>query len=167
MIPTIETERLRLRRWEVRDFEPFAALRTNETHMAHVIGGASSREQAWEEFCAVSGQWALRGYGEFLVAERETDNAVGFAGLWHPLDLDEPELCWSLFPGNTGKGYATESTEAVRAWAGKDLGLPPLMSFIHPDNTASLAVADRLGATLEGKTEFRGAQRLLYRHRAT
>ena len=42
---------------------------------------------------------------------------------------------------------------------------PPLFSFVHPDNTPSRKLAERLGAVLEGDTEFRGQPRLIYRHR--
>ena len=165
MIPTIETERLRLRGWFPADFKPYADLRTNADLMAHVIDGPKTQEEAWEEFCEIPVHWTMHGFGLFLVAGGESDHAIGFAGLSLPSDLTEPELCWSLFPGNTGKGYATEAALAARNWASQSLGLPPLMSFIHPDNTASLAVADRLGATLMVETEYRGMPRLLYRHR--
>lgn len=163
MTPTIETERLRLRGWEMRDFEAYAALRTN-AELQRYIRGAVSRDVAWSDFCACAGEWALSGLGVFLVAERESDAAVGYAGLWFPPDLAEPELCWSLFPGNTGRGYATEAARAARAWAYDAHGLAPLMSFIHPDNEASKAVAQRLGARLERETTLRGMPRLLYRH---
>ena len=163
MIPTVETERLRLRGWEMKDFEPFAALRASAELQKHT-GGPRTRAQAWEDFCASPGQWAIRGFGVFLAADRRTGIAVGYAGLWFPPDIEEPELCWSLFPGHTGKGYATEAAAAARRWAYEERGLPPLMSFVHPDNHASRAVAERLGATLERETTLRGAPRLFYRH---
>ena len=90
---------------------------------------------------------------------------VGWAGLWHPIFLDEPELAWSLFPAAQGRGYATEAATRVMRWAAADLDLPPLFSFVHPDNMPSRKLAERLGATLEGETIFRGQPRLIYRHR--
>lgn len=163
MIPTIETERLRLRGWRMQDFEPYAALSTN-AELQRYVGGPQTRMQAWESFCARAGEWALRGSGVFLVAEKQTDRAVGFTGLWYPPDLAEPELCWSLFPGNTGMGYATEAATEARRWAYETLRQEPLMSFVHPDNQPSIAVAERIGATLECETTLRGNPRLLYRH---
>ncbi len=110
------------------------------------------------------GFWTFRGYGTFAVADIASDEALGFAGLWHPPDLDEPELCWSLFPDAEGRGYATEAALGARDWAYKALGLPPLMSFIHPDNAPSQSVASRLGATFKRNTSLRGSPRLVYRH---
>ena len=163
MIPTIETDRLRLRHWEMKDFEAYAALRTSAA-LQRYVGGPVSKEKAWEDFCAAPGQWALRGYGLFLVAEKNSDAAAGFAGLWYPPDIAEPELCWSLFPGHTRKGYAAEAAAEAKRWANEELGLPALMSFVHPENHASQKVAERLGAKFIEKTTLRGSPRFFYRH---
>ena len=134
MIPVIETTRLRLREWRLSDFDAYAALRTDADLQRH-SGGARTPAQAWEEFCAAPGQWALLGHGVFLVADRAHDTPLGFAGLWHPPDLHEPELCWSLFPGNTGRGYATEAAAAALRWCFDEGGLPA--RWLSPASTIS------------------------------
>jgi RimJ/RimL family protein N-acetyltransferase len=91
---------------------------------------------------------------------------IGWVGLWHPIHLDEPELAWTVFSEAQGKGFATEAARRVMQWAYRDLGLPPLFSFVHPDNTPSRALAERLGATIEGETIHRNQPRLVYRHRS-
>ena len=164
MIPTVETDRLRLREWRFEDFDAYLALTTNAELQKYVVGGPKSKAQAWDAFCAIAGQWVYRGVGIFLAADRKTDRAVGFAGLWYPVDLEDPELCWSLFPGHTGRGYATEAAGAARSWAYKERQIRRLVSYIHPRNKASCAVAERLGAKLESRTTMRGEERLLYRH---
>lgn len=163
MIPVIETERLRLRGWKERDFPAYASFRL-DPHSQVFAGGAVSSALAWDDFCADLGVWVLRGYGIFAIARGDDDIAIGYTGLWFPPELDEPELCWSLFPSKTGHGYATEAAMAARAWAYETLSLEPLMSFVHPENLASRAVAERLGAVLEGETLLRGAPRFIYRH---
>ncbi len=55
MIPTIETERLRLRGWRLEDFNAYVTLATN-VNLQKYVGGSKSREQAWDDFCAVTGQ---------------------------------------------------------------------------------------------------------------
>lgn len=164
MIPTIETERLRLREWRITDFDAYASLKTNAELQRYVLGGAKSKEEAWDDFCAVSGQWVLRKVGIFLVADRKTDEPRGFSGLWYPLDIEVPELCWSLFPGNVGKGYATEAAIAARHWVYENSRYHQLVSYIHPDNAASCAVAKRLGARLQSRTKLYGEARLLFIH---
>ncbi|RKZ90463.1 MAG: N-acetyltransferase [Gammaproteobacteria bacterium] len=164
MIPTIETERLRLREWRINDFDGYLALTTNTELQRYVLGGAKSKQQAWDDFCAISGQWVLRGVGIFLIADRKTDKARGFTGLWFPLDQEVPELCWSLFPGNMGKGYATEAAIAARQWVYENRQYHQLVSYIHPDNVASCVVAERLGAKLKSRIKLYGEDRLLFLH---
>lgn len=162
-IPVIETERLRLRGWEERDFSAYAGFRADPEFQAF-FGGTMTSAEAWERFCSHLGVWVLRGYGFFAIADRTSDDAIGLTGLWFPLEIDEPELSWSLFPGRTGHGYATEAATAARAWAYETFDMQPLMSFVHPDNIASKAVAARLGAVFEKETMLYGVPRHLYRH---
>lgn len=162
-IPVIETERLRLRGWEERDFPAYAMLRADADSQAYV-GPVMTRSQAWDRFCLDLGVWALRGYGIFAIADKASDEAIGYSGIWYPLYFDEPELSWSLFPGRRGRGYATEAAGAARSWAYRALNLPPLMSLIVPENLASKAVAQRLRAVFEKETMLDGESRHLYRH---
>lgn len=164
MIPELETERLRLRGWRLEDFDAYAHFAGDTALNAH-RGGAVDRVHAWNEFCAISGQWTMRGVGMFAAEDKASGSVVGYAGLWFPDDLPEPELCWSLYARFHGRGYATEAAHAVQCWAHQARALPPLMSFVHPGNVASQRVAERLGATLDAHTEFRGSPRLLFRHR--
>ena len=164
IIPTIETERLRLREWRISDFDGFLALKTDKELQKYYLGGTRSKEQAWDDFCVISGQWVLRGVGIFLIADRKTDEAIGFTGFWFPLDQDVPELCWALFPGNMGKGYATEAAIAARKWVYERRSFSRLVSYIHPDNKTSCAVAERLGAKLKSRTKLYGEDRLVYLH---
>jgi len=163
---TIETARLLLRPWRPDDFEPLANLLADGVaNRYRGPGRVLTRAEAWSFFCEKVGEWHLRGTGEFAI-ERKADGAlIGWAGLWHPIQLDEPELAWSLFPEAQGNGFATEAAERALRWAVDDPWLPPLFSFVHPDNDPSRRLAERLGATLERETIFRGEPRLFYRHR--
>jgi len=163
MAPKLETERLSLRAWRKNDFAPYAQFCADENMMTYV-GGTKSLAEAWTNFCAMIGEWSVRGMGTFAVEERASGATAGYAGLWFPIDLEEPELCWSLFQGFHGKGYAQEAARRVQVWAAEELGLPPLMNFAHPGNVASHKVARRLGATCLGETILRGAPRLFFRH---
>ena len=164
MIPTIETERLRLREWRITDFDGYAAFKANSELQKYVLGGAKRKEEVWDDFCAISGQWVLRGVGCFLIADKKSDEPIGFTGLWYPVEIEVPELCWSLFPGNIGSGYATEAATAARQWVYENRPYHKLVSYIHPGNSASCAVAERLGAKLKCTTTLYGKQRLLFIH---
>ncbi|TKT83053.1 GNAT family N-acetyltransferase [Aquamicrobium sp. LC103] len=162
-MPVLETERLSLRGWRKDDFAAYAAFCADEDRVRY-IGGAKNEYQAWTAFAAMAGEWLLNGYGLFAVEERQEGRIVGYAGLWHPPYIDEPELAWGLYAGFEGRGYAAEAARAARDWAAEALGLPPLMSFVHPENLPSQAVAKRLGAAPMPPTTLRGEPRLQFRH---
>lgn len=166
MVVELDTKRLVLRQWRLDDFEHLAAfLADGEANRHRGPGRAMTREESWQFLCERTGEWRLRGTGEFALERKDTGDLIGWCGLWHPIQLDEPELSWSLFPATQGQGFATEAADRVMRWAALELGRPPLFSFVHPDNWPSRRLAERLGATLEAETTFRGQPRLIYRHR--
>ena len=77
----------------------------------------------------------------------------------------EKELGWQLYEGQEGRGYATEAAMALRDWATRALRLDGLVSYVHPENVASAAVAERLGATLDPNAPKPNPGALVYRYR--
>ena len=163
MTAELTTDRLSLRQWRIDDFPAYAEFYADADNTRY-INGALSRIDSWNGFCAMIGQWLVRGMGVFAIEERSSCELSGYVGLWYPIDIDEPELCWGLFSNARGKGFATEAAYAVQRWTHEALNLPPLMSFVHPDNIASQNVAKRLGARELGPQELRGMPRLVFRH---
>ena len=163
MIPTLESERLILRGWRKEDFPAYAAFAA-DSERTRYIGGPREEWQAWTAFAAMAGEWSLNGYGLFALVLKDREGAAGYAGLWHPFYLGEPELAWGLYAGFDGHGYATEAARCVQILAARDLGLPPLMSFVHPENLPSQAVVSRLGASPLPPTTLRSEPRLQFRH---
>ena len=148
-IPTIETERLRLRAPAARDFEAFAAFRGSAR--SAYAGGPFTREEAFNQFCALTGHWAFRGYGRWIAADRQTDAALGLIGLFYPEGWLDPEIAWALLSeDDEGKGLASEGALASRAYAYDVLGWKTVVSLVGPRNSGSAALAARLGATREG-----------------
>ncbi|HUS97013.1 MAG TPA: GNAT family N-acetyltransferase [Hyphomicrobiaceae bacterium] len=165
VIPALATDRLNLRHWQRQDFEPLAAfLADGHANRYRGPARALSLSESWNYLCETIGQWQLRGYGIFAIEQRATGVLAGWSGLWHPIELPEPELAWTLFPSAQGKGLATEAARCVQHWAARDLQLPSLFSFVHPQNKPSRRLAERLGAVIEKETEFRSQPRLVYRH---
>ena len=147
-IPTVETARLRMRAPRLDDFEAHAAFRASAR--AQAVGGPYPRSTSFDHLAAIVGQWQLRGYGRWLVADRETDAPLGIVGLFHPEDWPEPEIGWSLYDGAEGRGIGFEAAQAARAFAYDSLGWTTVASLIAPDNLRSIALARRLGAEPDG-----------------
>ena len=150
-IPTLETARLRLRAPVLSDFEAYAAFRASPR--TEIIGGPYDRMTAWSQLGEIVGHWQLRGYGRWMIADRDSDAPLGITGIFHPEGWPEPELAWSVFDHAEGRGIAGEAALAARDWAYRTLGWTRLISAIGPANTRSRALAERLGCTLENTWE--------------
>jgi ribosomal-protein-alanine N-acetyltransferase len=147
-IPTLETERLRLRAPRAADLPAYTEFRTSER--SRFVGGPFSAAQAEQQLWAIAGQWAILGFGRWMVADRATDAPLGIVGIFHPNLWPEPELAWSIFAPAEGRGIAFEAAQAARAHAYDTLGMAPLISCVAPENARSLALVKRMGATPEG-----------------
>lgn len=160
---TLSTERLTIRMPRESDFPAVEAFMKSDR--TQFIGGkVPDQFAAWRAFLGNFGHWALRGYGFFTVDETATGQPVGRIGLVNHVMWPEPEIGWHMFDGHEGKGFALEAALRIRDWAWTDLGLGPLISQIHPDNTRSRRLAERMGAVLERETTLLGNACLLYRH---
>lgn len=148
MIPTLTAGRLTLRPPRLSDFDAFAAFRAGP-QMAH-LGGPEDRATAWHHLTAIAGQWALRGYGRWIVTLTGADAPLGVVGLHHPDDWPEAELGWSVFAEAQGRGIAHEAALAARDHAYGALGRTTLVSLIAEGNVRSEALARRLGARPDG-----------------
>lgn len=157
-IPTVTTERLRLRAFQAGDLDAYAAMQANPEVMRFLVDGRThSRVEVWRTMAGFLGSWPLRGFGMWACEKLESGRFMGSIGIFQPLDWPEPELAYSLDRPFWGQGFATEAATAARDWLFGHFPLARLASFIRPDNLASIRVAQRLGAACEDTVELRGA----------
>lgn len=147
-IPMIETERLRLRLPKPSDLEAHYAFRASKRSIG--VGGPFDEASSFHHLESIVGQWQMRGYGRWMVADRATDEPYGVVGIYHPLEWPEPEIGWSIYQNAEGRGIAHEAAIASRAYAYDTLGWTRIVSLIVDDNTRSIALAERLGCTMDG-----------------
>jgi RimJ/RimL family protein N-acetyltransferase len=148
----VTTAGLRLARWEVERHTPgLIAINSVPAAVEFLNDGIpytadESRRQS-ERFAT---HWATHGFG--LWAVEHDDDVLGFTGLSHPLWFPryavEVEVGWRLHPRAWGHGYATEAAQAALA-AATHLHLDRIVATIDPANIRSIAVATRLGMTLD------------------
>ncbi|MBS0125813.1 GNAT family N-acetyltransferase [Thetidibacter halocola] len=148
MIPTLTTDRLILRAPVMEDAAPLAAYLQGPR--SATVGGPFPAGEAFDRLCALLGHWNLRGYGRWIVADRDSNAALGIVGPYFPMDWPEPEIAWTVFDAAEGRGIAHEAALAARDYARAELGWHHPMSAISPSNTRSAALARRLGCTPEG-----------------
>jgi len=95
---------------------------------------------------------APTGGGLWCIRSRAATDFLGLVLLLYTDDHTEVEFGYRLLPKFWGRGYATEAGRAVVNHAFGDLGLTALCAIIHPDNTASSTVAEKLGFAQKGHT---------------
>jgi RimJ/RimL family protein N-acetyltransferase len=157
-IPTLTTERLRLRAFKAGDLDAYAAMQANPEVMRYLVTGrTATRTEVWRTMATSLGAWALRGYGMWACEKIGGGAFVGSIGILEPLDWPEPEIAYSLDRPYWGQGFATEAARAARDWLFQHFPLSRAASFIRPDNHASKRVAERLGAVCERMCELRGS----------
>lgn len=162
-IPTLTTHRLILRTPKIEDWPILEPIW--RTQRGRFIGGPFNEEDAWLDFTQAAAAWVLRGVGFWTVTRRSDAQVLGIAGLGQEPRDPELEFGWLFTEAAEGHGYATEATRALRTHFFAQ-GFESLVSCIHPGNTRSIALAERLGAKPDAQAPRSDATALIYRHTA-
>ena len=141
----LETSRLVLRVPRLDDLEPWAAMMM-DADAAQFLGGVSPRSVTWRALMSMIGAWHACGFAMFSVYEKGTGRWVGRLGPWMPDGWPGPEVGWAIVRDCWGRGYAPEGAIAATNWAFDNLGWTRVIHSIDPANTASQAVARKLGS---------------------
>jgi RimJ/RimL family protein N-acetyltransferase len=164
-IPTITTDRLRLRGFEERDFPAYRAMVADPEVMRFLGDGRPLGEiEAWRQLAQILGHWLLRGFGLWAVEEKVSGKLVGRVGLLEPSGWPGFEVAYTIARPSWHQGYARESAQAALEYARTVLGRTDIISIIRPDNAASIRVATGLGAHRTHSVEFFGASSDIYRY---
>lgn len=168
--PVLETARLRLRGHTVEDFAHSAALWADPIVTRYIGGRPFNKEEVWARLLRYPGLWALMGFGYWLVEEKATGRFIGEIGFgdfkrdMEPSLVGRPEAGWVLASACHGQGFGSEAVKAILAWGDIHLSTlaltnPRPVCIIHPENSASLRVAEKCG--------FRETLRTTYKDQPT
>jgi RimJ/RimL family protein N-acetyltransferase len=108
------------------------------------------------------------GFGYWAIEEKETHNFVGELGFAdyrreiEPSIKGMPELGWALASTVHGKGYATEAVRAVLAWGDAHFSAARTVSIIHPENLASIRVAEKCGYKELQRSTYKGHATIIF-----
>ncbi|HEY7850046.1 MAG TPA: GNAT family protein [Ktedonobacterales bacterium] len=150
---TLETARLRLRRFRDDDLEPFMAYR-NDPDVA--------RYQSWESVSLPEAQALIEaerdaspgvpGMGAQIAIElRETGRLIG--DCYFRIEPDNPrqaEIGYTLASDAQGRGLATEALDAWLTYAFDAYDLHRVIAVADCENLRSVALLERLGMRREG-----------------
>ncbi|WP_197922440.1 GNAT family N-acetyltransferase [Thiosulfatihalobacter marinus] len=161
-IPILETQRLVLRGPDAEDYSAFKA--TFASYRSRFMGGPLNPYETWMLYAAEIGHWNIRGYGMWMIHDKETDETYGMAGGWKPAQWPEAELAWIIWPVAAGNGYALEATHAARKYFYNRLGWEGAVSYLDPKNLDSIRLAERLGAVKDPEAASVDGNDVVYRH---
>ena len=152
-LPVLETARLRLR----------AVRRSADVDAILAVFGDPEAMRYWShgplpDLAAAHGYvdqmeqgFATRTLFQWVVTHRDADGLVGTVTLcqWDR-DNRRAEVGYMLSRDHWGRGYAREAVHAVLRFAFERLDLHRVEADVHPDNSASLRLLERLGFRHEG-----------------
>jgi RimJ/RimL family protein N-acetyltransferase len=157
--PVIETERLRLRPWRADDIAPNTAMLGDPASGRFITADnkpITDPFAGWRNSAIMAGHWALYGIGMFVVEEKQAGRFVGRVGPWMPPGWPGFEVGWGIASDFRGKGYAVEAARAAIDWSFATFEIDQIVHCIDRENTASQAVARRLGAAKDREIDLFG-----------
>lgn len=150
------TARLRFREMTEEDLDAMAELLGDAEVMRYYPRPRTREEaRAWIDWNRRN--YAQHGYGLWIL-ETHDGEFVGDCGLtWQPVgERQVLEVGYHVLPAHQGRGYATEAARACLQLATVEIGEEHVVAIVHPDNTASRRVAERIGMREEQRTEVHG-----------
>lgn len=144
----LETDRLLIRPFVPDDFESFFSFLRDEraTQYLSFIRKQRTYKGAKDLLAMIIGNYRRPEQIFALAVIRKQDHQyVGSLGLYPVEDSQDTEIFYTLLPKFWGKGYATEASHRLLAYAFSELNLEKIVAFIFPYNAASERVAVRLG----------------------
>jgi len=161
---TLETQRLILRQFEEKDWLDLHQYYSDPLATKYTVGREFTEEDTWRTLSMMIGHWQLRGYGTYAVVSKMTDKVLGTVGFWYPKGWPSPEIKWALAAQHWGMGFASEAARMIQTTGRRYLPDIQLISLIHPENKASIKLAESIGAQFEKEIAFRGKTWPIYRH---
>jgi RimJ/RimL family protein N-acetyltransferase len=156
MAIVIETERMLLREFCAGDAEVFYAL-CSDPQVIRYTGnsGVTSMDDARARLSAAElAKYYHRGLGRLACVLKSNGLVVGMAGLKHLDELGEVDLGYRFLSDYWGMGLATEAGRATLDYGFKNLRLERIIGLVHPENTASARVLEKLGFIHSGVIEY-------------
>jgi [ribosomal protein S5]-alanine N-acetyltransferase len=152
MIPTLETERLKLRAFTLEDANIFERLVAPREVTDGTLSFPHPVPEGWgvERINRMLETHASSEHIEFAICSRATGELIGGIGLGITARHKRGSLGYWLGVDHWGKGYATEAARAVLRYGFSELGLHRIEAGHYPRNPTSGRVLEKIGMRREG-----------------
>lgn len=147
----LETERLRIRRYEIQDAEDLFEFYSNR-ESCYLDGGYEPYSEKNADYYEM-----MREYAEdetrYVIVLKDTDEVIGMIHLMERNDraVEVMELGYTINPSRRRCGYAMEAVETVLNYLLQELHLDMVIAGAFEENTSSLKMIEKLGFVFEGR----------------
>jgi RimJ/RimL family protein N-acetyltransferase len=100
--------------------------------------------------------WDTHGYGWYAVADRQTAELIGWCGLGVLDETAETEIKYLFKKSHWGLGLATEAATRCVQDGFERYGLREIIGLVHPENSASRHVLEKLGLVYTHRVHYWG-----------
>jgi RimJ/RimL family protein N-acetyltransferase len=152
MIPTLETNRLKLIAPSVDCFDSYCAFFL-DAEASKMYGGPLKTEQIWMRLKADAGSWHLFGFGVWIIQLKSDNSLIGTCGFWRGKEWPK-ELTWWVLPEYRGLGIATEASKAALNYAYEQLNWDSVQTCMNDENVGAHALAKKLGGVVSQRKVF-------------
>jgi RimJ/RimL family protein N-acetyltransferase len=162
---SIETQRMRLSRWQPSDGVAFRSIAQDPRVMRYVNNGEPWSDAKVRDFIARQMRHiASNGFCFWKIQRKPDGRLIGLCGL-QALRLGsqwDVEIGWWLTPPNWGRGLASEAAGAVMSEAVKIVNADRIVAIAIPENYASRRIMSKIGMRYERNVRHRGFDVVLY-----
>ena len=157
----IESTRLILRKMSEEDVDPVFEMRCDADVMRYIREPQNRHEAAnWVKL--ISSKWESRKVGLCAVILKETNEFIGWCGLWVLAETDEIEVGYAIAKNHWRQGFAFEAAQAALDYGFTELNLPKIVACANPLNEGSQAVMKKLGMTFDHIGKYYGKDLVHY-----
>lgn len=160
----LETERLILRKFTIKD-APFIAALMNSPTWLQFIGDREIKTLAHAQSYLLNGPimaYTAYGFGLYLAELKDTKTPIGMCGLVKRDYLEHLDIGYALLPAFEGKGYGFEIASATVTYAFETLHLQHLAAITTEENRRSVKLLNKLGFVFKEVINVEGKELMLY-----
>ncbi len=148
---TLETTRLIIDELRSEDASFMLEMLNDPNFIRYVADRGVRTEEAARAYLhdRVIASYKEHGFGMGAVRLKDSGETIGMCGLVNRDGLEDIDIGYGFLPKSRGKGYALEAGLAVMEMGREDFGLHRILAIIHPANTGSRALAEKMGMHFE------------------
>lgn len=146
-IPTLETERLILRKILVSDYSDMYEYSARPETSRYLLWSPHTSPRYTKKYISyLQGQYRDRNFYDFALVEKKSGKMIGTCGFTNfDLENNSAEIGYVLNPNFWGMGFAAEAILRVMGFGFAELRLHRMKAKIMAGNRASCRVAEKCG----------------------